>query len=308
MHHWSFVAATSICLAENELELWARGFPEVGFQHPFVAHGLLSVAALHLANAACDDLDLRAQHTNRAIFHHNASLNGFRQAVMAITAENSEALFIWSLLNLIYVLGISIHDPITSAPSNKDLVLGAEWIPMLLGVGAVLMPIYGFLAGGRMQTFFDIGNFGDIVLDDIKDDAMDEQMRRLSETWEASGDAAIYRDTLINLRRLTRFVAQFKTMQDSELAQWGYNRAWSGPMIFIHMAPEEYFTLLRQRQPPALVLFAFFGAILHEMRHYWFIQDLGKKIAEVVDELLGSYWRPWIAFPLEQVGASRGRI
>jgi hypothetical protein len=96
---------------------------------------------------------------------------------------------------------------------------------------------------------------------------------------------------------------QFKHMSEAELAQWGYNQAWSAPFIFIGVAPEAFFQLLRQRQPPALVLFAHFGSLLYGNRNYWFIGDLGKKIIEVVDELLGSYWRPYISWPLEHISS-----
>jgi hypothetical protein len=61
-------------------------------------------------------------------------------------------------------------------------------------------------------------------------------------------------------------------MDEATLAEWGFNRAWARPMFFIYFAPEKYFTLLQERQPAALILYAYFGALLHGLDSYWFLK------------------------------------
>lgn len=107
--------------------------------------------------------------------------------------------------------------------------------------------------------------------------------------------------TLRILRKCRMFMAQFETMDARAMEGWGYNRSWSGPLIFIHFAPQAYFTLLHQRQPPALVLFAFFGALLHSCNEYWYVEGLGGEIVRTVNDMVGLYWRPWVSWPLEYV-------
>jgi hypothetical protein len=300
LHHWSFVASSTICYAKGELEIWSRVFPEIGFEYSFVARAILAVAALHLAIESPDPTQ-RIQCINRALFHHDIGLSSFRHAVTFVTTENSEALFVWSILNLIYVFGMFNHGPLAPSTSDKDQILGIEWIPMMQGIGAILRPVHAHIAGSRLGTFVSIGNWDQLDLDGP--DEWDIQMRRTPETWHNSPDEDIYERALSTLRRCRRFMDQFKHMSEAERSQWGYNQSWSGPFIFISVAPEAFFKLLRQRQPPALVLFAHFGSLLCGIRTHWFIGDLGKKIIEVADELLGPYWRQYITWPLEYASA-----
>lgn len=312
LHHWTLSTSLSICREASCADLWQRVLPEVGFEHPFVAHALLGLAALHLAHDGSSGAD--AANVARAAAHYNEAILGFRQAVADITPANSEALFIWSLLSVVYVFGF-LTQRSDAAPESgsgasshvsrrKELVLGIEWIPMLRGIEAVLGPTYNHLRLGRMQVIMSLGNWDELEppVASAAAGGPDGYLCRARETWRDSGDAETYERALQLLRKCCVFIAQFDTMDAAALATWGYNRAWSGPLMFVHFAPEKYFTLLHQRQPPALVLFAYFGALLHGITGYWFMRGLGKEIVDVVGDLLGSYWRPWIAWPLDVVG------
>ncbi|KAL2126589.1 hypothetical protein VTI74DRAFT_575 [Chaetomium olivicolor] len=312
LHHWTLSTSLSICRESSYSDIWQRVFPEVGFEHPFVAHAILSLAALHLAHSSRGARDGRA-NVAQAAEHHNEALRGFRQAVANITEANSEALFIWSLLNMIYVFGFLTqrcgaaaaadnNASFSRASSRKELVLGIEWIPMIRGIEAVLYPTHNYLRFGRMQVIMGLGNWDDLEPGPVAALGPDCYLCRTRETWKNSSEAETYEQVLRVLRRCRMFIQQFETMDAATLTTWGYNRSWSGPLMFIFFAPEEYFTLLHQRQPPALVLFAYFGALLHGITDYWFMDGLGKEIVEVVGDLLGSYWRPWIAWPLDIVG------
>lgn len=304
LHHWTLFTSLSICRESSSSDMWQRVFPEIGFEHPFVTHAILSLAALHLAHTheTRDDTNVA-----RAVEHHNEALRGFRHSVTNFTEGNSEALFVWSLLNVIYVFGISachstapegwaLHNP------HKDLVLGVEWIPMIRGIEAVLVPTHNYLRFGRMQKMMSVGNWYDLKPGPIESGGFDGYLCRTRETWKDSNEAETYDEVLEVLRKCWVFMQQFEGMDAATLAGWGYNRSWSGPLMFIHFAPQAFFTLLHQRQPPALVLFAYFGTILHGINDYWFMGGWAKKIVEVVSDLLGSYWRPWIAWPLDVVG------
>jgi hypothetical protein len=305
-------------------------FPEVGFDHPFVTHAILSLAALHLAHSSSSSSRHAKAGSTResdtyvatAVEHHASGLRGFRASVAdGITEANSEALFVWSLLNMIYVFGMFRCQRAdgSNAPRarDKDLVLGIEWIPMTRGLEAVLQPTHNHLRLGRLKHLVSVGNWYELEpgppAGSSQTGRVDACLCRARETWATTtttnqnnggNDAAAetYDAALRILRKCRMFIEQFETMDAATLAEWGYNRAWSGPLMFVHFVPHAYFTLLHQRQPPALVLFAYFGALLHGVDDFWYMEGLGREIVEVVDDLLGSYWRPWISWPLEFVG------
>lgn len=290
MHHWTMSTSVQTGAPKDHVEFFQSLIPEVGFTHPFVSHAILSVAALHVAHLSKVG---REQHIIRAIQHHNASLEGFRNACSDISEGNSEALFIWSTLNSLYVLGLTTQSPL-QALDRKDRILGVEWIPMLQGVTAVLHPIFEHLQHGRVKDMLTLRGWKDLDPDKPSDKWLDTPLSRVRESWKDSPNAATYETAFSVLRKCLLFVSQFDGMDDEALSEWGYNRALSGSLVFIHASPREYFTLLHQRQPPALILFAYFGMLLHGQRDCWVIDSLGQEIMEVVSDLLGSHWRSWI--------------
>ncbi|GJC85929.1 sterol uptake control protein 2 [Colletotrichum liriopes] len=303
LHHWTVYTSVDVYRTPELNPLWQVIFPQIGFRYPFVAHAILSLSALHLAYI---EGSKNGEYVMKATRHHEEALQGFHEVVRHVSVENSEALLAWSLINVLYVFGITkqLADNVegSSPRLRKDRVLGAEWIPMIRGVDAVLGPTYDYLRVGRMSQVIDLGNWSELDPDDASAEEMDIQVCRARETWKNGSDAEVYEETLRVLRKCRMFILQFDTMDPRTLQQWSCNRAWAGPLAFVHFAPQSYFTLLHQRQPQALILFAFFGALLHGLNRHWFMEGWGKDIVEVVEELLGSYWRPWVVWPLGVVG------
>ncbi|KAH8883718.1 hypothetical protein GQ53DRAFT_698913 [Thozetella sp. PMI_491] len=303
LHHWTISTSRDIVRCPRVDHCWQTIFPRIASQHPFVMHGILSLAALHLAYT---DVASKEERTLDAIRHHSTSLQGFRENILHMSDKNSEGLFVSSTLNIIYIFGMlgrpsrcNIAD--VDPRSRTARALGTEWIPMIRGVQAVLHRVYDHVRFGPLSPLLNLGNWDELDLngEPLPDD---DHLRRIQDTWALSGEAETYNETLQILRKCYLYVTQFKTMDEQTLEQWGYNRDWAGPLAFLHFAPDEYFTRLHQRQPPALVIFAYFGALLHGLNDSWFLEGWGRDIVEIVDELLGDYWRPWTDRPRQAVG------
>ncbi|KAI6373020.1 hypothetical protein MCOR25_003551 [Pyricularia grisea] len=313
LHHWTVSTSRSIFKSPDIDHLWQVAIPQVGFEYPFVAHAILALAALH--KSYLDGSQGGSDLLEEAALHHENSLAGFHYVVEHLTAENSEGLLAWSVLNILYTFALSRQlagrtegsrnqSLQGQKRSRKDRLLGVEWIPMVRGVDAVLGPYYHFLLDRRMGGLLTMGNWEQLKVSDDNADLMDGELRRVSEVWRNSSnpDMNVYDEALHILRKCRAYVLQFQTMDAETLSRWDCNREWAGPLAFIHFAPERYFTLLHQRQPPALVLFAYFGAFFHMMDGHWFLESWGREIVEVVDDILGSYWRPWIQAAATVVG------
>lgn len=265
--------------------------------------GILSLAALHLAYlhpAQKQRLILGAAH------YHNETLQGFREGIDRMGDDNGDALFACASLNIIYVFGMfgKLNDARDGDPSpaaRKSHILGAEWIPMIRGVEAVLHPVYDRVRLGPLRSMLDIGNWDELD-PDRNAPPEDEFFLRIRAIWSQSVDAEVYDTSLYILRKSYMYTKQFDSREGERLdTGWGFNRGWSGPLLWLHFTPEQYFKLLHQRQPAALVIFAYFGALFHSLEKYWFMEGWGRSIVEVVDELLGSYWIPWMGWPKEIV-------
>ncbi|KAM6507180.1 hypothetical protein FALCPG4_018562 [Fusarium falciforme] len=305
LHHWTVSTSIDLCRCSELRHMWQTILPQIGFKHSFVLHALLGLAALHIAHQEPSERKIMWVD---AVHHHSKALDGFQKAIHCINEENSEALFTWSICNVLYVFAMSnplqnTPDPVSrpTAFSRNDKILGAEWIPMIRGMEAVLQPTHNYLRFGRMRIIMSLGNWDELDPNQDSSGPEDGYFCGSRQTWKDANCPEIYERVLQTLRKCRLYSQQFRSMDPKVIDQWGWNRSWSGPLIFIHFAPESYFSLLQQRQPPALVLFAFFGALLHELNDYWFLEGWGKSIVEVVEDILGSYWKPWISWPLQVV-------
>ncbi|CVK97738.1 hypothetical protein FPRO06_09016 [Fusarium proliferatum] len=282
-----------------------KALPEIGFQYPFVLHALLGLSALHIAYTYPTK---RTRSWLVGMYHHNEALTGFRRELCVITKDNSEALFTWSICNVLYIFATSnpLHQGIDGSPTSstsaqKERVLGTEWIPMIRGLKAVLEPTHNYFRLGRMKAIMSTGNWDELDPDQESQNPEDAHFCRARESWNGSDSAEVYEEALQVLRKCRLYSSQFREMDSERRSNWGYNKEWSAPLMFIHFAQGSYFALLRQRQPPALILFSLFGALLHKIRDYWFMEGWGKAIVEVIADILGSYWREWLIWPLEVI-------
>ncbi|KAM3479534.1 hypothetical protein MY8738_005379 [Beauveria namnaoensis] len=307
LHHWSVSASKDIVRSSEIDYYWQTVFPRVGFQYPFVMHGILSLAALHIAHI---DSASRKRRTIDASRHHNTSLQGFQQAIGEMSDENSDALFACSILNIIYIL--AMLRPVNGdssggigSRSRNIRALGTEWIPIIRGVEAVIHPVFDRVRKGPLSPMTNLGNWAEL---DLASETApeDEAFCRIRAAWHGMPDSQVYDEALLVLRKCHLYITQFEAMPEESLHAWGYNRGWSGPLMFLHFASEDYFTRLHQRQPPALIIFSYFGALLHGLNDYWFMEGWGKDVVRVTDEVLGEYWESWLEWPKRKVGLGHG--
>ncbi|UPK92901.1 hypothetical protein LCI18_003836 [Fusarium solani-melongenae] len=298
LHHYSLSTSLDIVKSSGGDEYWQKIVPQVGFRHAFVMHGILGLAALHLAYRQCAE---RERLLLIAAHHHNMSLQGFQDNMNHITDDNSDALFVCASMNIPHVFGML--GPLYDGPTagRKSRILGTEWIPMIRGVGAVLKPVYERVRFGPLSSVLGLGNWDELDPND-EQAAQDGHFRSIQQVWAQSHDAEVYDKALYLLRKCNAYMRQFKTMSPQVLAEWGYNQAWSGPFIWLEACPDEYIELLQQRQPPALLIFAYLGVLFHALNDYWFVDGWGRNMVEVADELLGEYWSRWMAWPKSVVG------
>jgi hypothetical protein len=304
LHHWTLSTSLSIAESKPFNSYWQSVFPQMALDHPYMMHGILSVAALHLAHI---NTGTSEKHLVTAARHHNIALRGFQDTLSNVNDQNSDALFACSNLNVLYVLRISVEHcstarPVSDSADRISQALGAEWIPMLRGVEAVLSSVYPRVAVGPLKAILDTGNW-DSLDPDTSLSAEQTHLRQVCEVWSGTGGDPVYDGALYFLRKCCMYVRQFDGPGLERSGPPEENRrVWSGYLFWFHFAPDEYFLRLQQRQPVALVLFAYFGAIFYGAKDFWFVGDCGRNVVKVVDELLGDYWKSALKWPKETVG------
>jgi hypothetical protein len=268
-------------------------------------YSVLSLAALHVAYLVPSKCEA---YTLEAARYHDKALRGFREDINHIGSDNSDAIFANAILSFFYAFltvkslpGSPVENANSAARTTQ--ALGSEWIPMIRGVQSVLRSVHDHVRLGPLSVLLDNGNW-DAITADTRSVPSDEHFQRIAEIWQDSKDAGVYDEALYLLRKCNAFIAQFEDQQEQEHQQreWGYNRDWSAPFTWVLLVSEEYIILQKQRQPHALIIFAFFGALLRPLDGYWWMKGCGKSIVRAVDECLGPYWSQWTAWPKEILG------
>ena len=62
-----------------------------------------------------------------------------------------------------------------------------------------------------------------------------------------------------------------------------------------------YLALLKRRDPPALVILAYYGAALHLGGRAWYLLGLGARLVRAVSEAIGEVWRPKMTWAERQI-------
>ncbi|GKT70800.1 LOW QUALITY PROTEIN: hypothetical protein ColTof4_03223 [Colletotrichum tofieldiae] len=223
LHHWTISTSRTIVGFAGADDWWQQAFPRIAFGHPFVMHGILSLTALHLAHL---DLHNRRRYMADAARRHNQALHGFGEAIANISDDNSDAIFACASMNIVYVFGMYGHlyescNGDSSHSARNARVLGAEWIPMIRGIEAVLKPIYDRMRLGPLSPLLNLSNWEELDPNTEESDNGDRQLCKIRTTWDDGSDAEIYDQTLYLLRKCHAYMRQYMKAEENLLLTTG---------------------------------------------------------------------------------------
>lgn len=268
---------------------------------------ILSLAALHRAY-----LDPANRDTAMVVAgqHHNQAITGLMESLQQDNDPGHDnCIFANAVLTFFYAF-ISFgplynDDAGANAAAHTSRVLGASWIPLIRGLGPVMERTHRQVALGPLSSLLDIERWMELQPDKT-DDPDDRHINQIGDIWRKgdlkdSEQAGVYDMTLYALRQCNMWLKQSATWDDDESHRKANYLPGSGPFIWVSVAPAAYFELLEQRQPPAMIIFACFGALIHGLDYHWWMEGCGRSIVEVVDQCLGPYWNDWMEWPKEVV-------
>lgn len=104
MHHYCISTCESLAFREDLRYVWRVAFPQEGYRHPFVMHGLLSLAALHKAYLFPSR---RQEYLTLAASHHALGLERFRALLSDIGDSNWKAMLCYASIVVIHVCSLA---------------------------------------------------------------------------------------------------------------------------------------------------------------------------------------------------------
>ncbi|GJC87701.1 sterol regulatory element-binding protein ECM22 [Colletotrichum liriopes] len=106
MHHYTTSTAHTLALRADMQDVWRTVVPQMGYEHPFVLHGILAVSAIHKAHLLPSQ---REKYLDIAAYHQTRGLEGFRTALFYIRDTNWKPSFCFSSTIVLYVCALAAH-------------------------------------------------------------------------------------------------------------------------------------------------------------------------------------------------------
>ncbi len=303
---------TSTWSTISTLSIWQIDLPQMGFEHPCLMHGLLAVAALHLAHLSASR---RPQLLVASERHHQQALPQFRDALSNINKENCHACSAFSMNLNVYAWAAP------DRPGNLFLVdlnnrdgyqTSVELVKILRGGNSVFRGVREWVAEGPLWSLLKPwlasgwhnqdptltpqpvpGQSPQASITAAEDGS---RLEHLSASWENSPNVSkeqvgVFGITLSLLRKVFLL-----TVADNGIEIIQSTLSW--PI----MIPDSYIALVQSRNPHALVLLAHYCVLLKRVDDRWWIQGKAEHLLGTIRHELGVAWEPWIEWPLQEVG------
>ncbi|OBR09903.1 C6 zinc finger domain-containing protein [Colletotrichum higginsianum IMI 349063] len=305
MHHYTLHTANTMSLKPEMQYVWRVAIPEIGYECPFVMHGILAIAALHKAYLLPPERD---RYLDLATSHQTAGLEGFRAVLQTLDDSNWESVFCFASITLLHV---SFH------PVRKSTDHDAELLPditalfvFVRGIRAILEPYHGGLGRTRLGPMAH----GIWVIDPGDPQYQNPSLRH----------SPLPRDTFDALRRLAAFFEE--SLPDGtrrgyatavrELEKSVRLMAHAGTHLEVGMAifwpyviSDAVMADIQSMNPYAMVLLSHFAVLLRAMEPtYWYLRGWSARLMAAVDQQLAG--RPALLeaarWPKEQISELYG--
>jgi Fungal specific transcription factor domain len=295
-----FTAFTASTISDNPLHnrLWTAIIPKMGFHHPFLLHGILSMAALHRRTQATEFeqsslLDFARHHQQQALAEYIPVLGH-------ITSDNCHPLFAFSQV----IAGVSYALLQLSKGQNsaRDFIQGIVAVfDLLIGATAIAYEGQEWLRQGELAAMMGHGpSLLDCNMVPISDEpkvamaSLIERIQGVSSAAQTPGTPEVvgpnegYVSAIQKLALLFPRLPQTVPRVDTVV----------GWPVFLNPA---YIAALKSEEPAALVVLAYYAVTLHKLKHMWWLEGIGARVVQAVSAIVGDEWGPYLIWPRTEV-------
>ena len=293
LHHFTTETCFTLSNQPQSHRLWQGAVPREGFQHKFLMHGILAVAALHLS---CLKPEKQETYRRTAAQHQDLALSLFRSVMPIITESNCHAIF--ALSSLIVVFAFAAPRGRNSIAFTDDSEEPTGWLSLIRGVRSILISVWPWVKNGGL---------GGLLPDGIEQpqpgelsEPADMQINKLLHLCEdASGGPevlAAYRETVDGLKTC------YLKLYTKAATECEVSIAFLWPTII----PQKFVTMLNSRAPEALIILAHYCVILQHLDKYWWKSGWTVHLLDNIYRVLDQPWHAWMEWPTSVIQREHG--
>ncbi|KAI1389667.1 uncharacterized protein F4822DRAFT_208089 [Hypoxylon trugodes] len=274
--------------------LWQQKVPRLAFAHHCVLHLLLAASAFHLLRAEPD----RAERLERLADKHLSI--GVRQATgifPELSRDNCSVLYVAA--SLACCCGFA------KKPGPRNLLVIADgnevsWLDLLRGVRLIIETIgfehvfTGILGPDPPPPYGERLPPDSLLLEYADWEAPLQKVATLIPTTAPTKD--LYESTFHDLSWC--FQETYGTSdshKDAIIGQFQVVIRW------LYALDDGFVTCLRESQPIALIILAYFSVLLSTLEYCWFVRGWATHVIRGIADILGSEYELWLQWPREQI-------
>lgn len=257
-----------------------------GLNAPYLMNELLSLSALHLSIIKPAKRGFYQHHSTQL---QNYALSSFNALSSHITDENTVPIFLFA-----GVLGLhKLCETLVYRDDDFEVFLDQFVQYCVLHRGVRIVAGQGrwqLLQQTNLKPLLDLGN---------EIPSLDSTLGPICQELSDRIKGLAFDDSTTNVYlQATGAVQSVISVMEGRAA--GANNvdvlmAWSV------LVPDGFVTLMSERQEVALVIFAYYGALIHKYRDQWVFCDGGEYLINSISEYLGSQWEEWLRWPRQSL-------
>jgi hypothetical protein len=289
LHHWCTSTSSTLTRSPELKILWRTEVPKIGLAHDYVLQTILALSSKHLARLKPEQ---RNMYEAAAVTLQKEGLDSVSKILPNITEDNCSAIFVFS--GLTWMNSLAVLEKPKELPPHSQTETAADWLVMLRGIVSVTMTASSRLEKGELAAMVDMEKYSSTGENSAPHPA-DESLLRLKVLVTVSTvgaeRSAMYCTVIDGLRRA--FLIFHNLSSDTCFL----------PVVFSwpSLLPDDYVSRLGKREPEALVIFAYFAALLSKAESCWWLRGWGEHFISNILELLDLKYRVWIQWPLEEL-------
>ncbi|GAD93890.1 hypothetical protein PVAR5_2508 [Paecilomyces variotii No. 5] len=294
LHHYMTATCYTLSRAPTVQAVWRDQVPRIAFTMPAVLHTLLAISALHLARS---NQSKRTSCIAHAQLHHDTAVHAIVPIVTSPAQENSAGMFLFASLTCIFACA--------RPPEGTDFLILFEhgqlsqWVRLFRGTKAIIDYGNSEFHTGVLAPIF--ANGSNLAACRRHAHALEQgqmyvwELRKMICT-ECSLDKSLHLVYQEALDGLCRTLAVTMKPGDERRLETADIFAW------LLEVSDEYLELLRQEEPLALIIFAYFCVSVRQIEWMWWMEGLSGRLMKELHSALDEKYRSWLQWPQEQIG------
>jgi hypothetical protein len=301
MHHYSHRTSRTRLGAKIRLQhVWQEHIPKEATKHPFLMHGVLALAALHIA---CTKPTQAVHYASLCDKHQASALASYRQILTHITDDVVDALF--ALATILSISSVA-RATLRASQMEGQQYISVESICELLFLTRGVREVKEATGELVNKGPFSVVLFGHDVSADVQVTMSPGLMGVFRELERMIHDHCIEPD---QRKHCSEALAYLRDVYESVLAKYSLGDLEMGVVWrWTAMLSYDFIKLVQAEYPPALIITAYFTVAAMMLRDTWSISNWGQFALDGIRIALKGQLEEYLAWPEEQMASDNSGL